>query len=56
MGGECGMLGHKQDYIQVLMGNLTERDQLGDPDIRERIILKWNLQCELVCASRRGLL
>jgi hypothetical protein len=41
MGGECGTnLGER--YIHGFWwGNLWERDHLEDPDVNERMILKW---------------
>jgi hypothetical protein len=34
-------MGEKKSVYRVLMGNLGERDHLEDPDIDERIILRW---------------
>jgi hypothetical protein len=33
--------GRGEAYTGFWWGNLRERDRLGDPDIDERIILRW---------------
>jgi hypothetical protein len=33
--------GTGEAYIEFWWGNLRERNHLGDPDIDERIILRW---------------
>ena len=49
MGGACSAWeGRGEAYTGFWWGNLKERDQLGDPDIDGRIILrrifrKWNV-------------
>ena len=48
MGGTCGAYGGRRGVYRVLVGNLRERDHLGDPDVDGRIILrrifrKWDL-------------
>jgi hypothetical protein len=42
MGGACSAYGGEERRIQGFGGeNLMERDQLGDPGVYERIILRW---------------
>jgi len=40
MGGACSTYGEEEVY-RVLVGNLKERNHLGDPGIDGRIILRW---------------
>jgi hypothetical protein len=39
--GHVARIGERRDVYRVLVGNLRERDHLGDPGIDERIILRW---------------
>jgi hypothetical protein len=41
MGRSCSADGQERGVYRVLMGNLRERDQWGDPDVGGRIILGW---------------
>jgi hypothetical protein len=41
MGGECSAYGDKISANRVSVGNLRERDHLGDPGVGGRIILRW---------------
>ena len=41
MGGACSTYGERRYVYRVLMGNLRERDHMGDPGIDGRIILRW---------------
>jgi len=41
MGGTCSAYGEKRGVYRVLVGNLRERDHLGDQDVDGRIILRW---------------
>jgi hypothetical protein len=34
-------MGERRGMYRVLMGNLRERDNLGDPGIDGRLILRW---------------
>jgi len=36
--------GERRGVYRVLVGKLRERDHLGDPDVDERIILRWNFR------------
>jgi len=38
------LMGRGELYTVFWLGNLRERDHLGDPDTDERIILKWILR------------
>jgi hypothetical protein len=40
MGGACDMYGGEEKCIQILVGNLNERDQLVVIGVSGRIILK----------------
>ena len=40
MGGACGAYGGEA-YTVFCWGNLRESDDLGDPEVDERIILRW---------------
>jgi hypothetical protein len=41
MGGACSVCGEGRDVYRVLVGNLKERDDTGDPGVDGRIILRW---------------
>jgi len=41
MGGACGAYRARGGVHRVLVENLRERDQRGDPDAGGRIILRW---------------
>jgi len=41
MCGACTSMGRGEVITGLLWGNLRERDQLGFPDVNERIILRW---------------
>jgi len=41
MGGACGAYGGGERCTGFWLGNLRERDHLGDPDVDGRIILRW---------------
>jgi hypothetical protein len=41
MGGTCSSDGELRGVYRVLVGNLRERDYLGDPGIDGRKILRW---------------
>ena len=43
MGGACNAYGG-EEYTGFWSGNLRERDQLGEPDVDGRIILRWILR------------
>jgi hypothetical protein len=34
-------MGERRGVYRVLVGNLKERDHLGDPGVNGRIILRW---------------
>jgi len=38
---ECSACEARRGVYTVLVGNLMERDHLGDPGVDGRIILKW---------------
>ena len=42
--GHVARIGERRDVYRVLVGNLRERDHLGDPGIDERIILRWTFK------------
>ena len=39
--GNVARMGEGRGVHRVLVGNLRERDHLGDPDIDGRVILRW---------------
>ena len=39
--GHVARMGEKTGVYRVVVGNLRERDHLGDPYVDGRIILKW---------------
>jgi len=41
MDGTCSTYGERRGVYRVLVGNLRERDHLGDPGVDGRIILRW---------------
>jgi len=41
MGEVCSAYGERRGVYRVLVGNLRERDRLGDPGVDGRIILRW---------------
>ena len=42
MGGAyVACMGERRDIYRILVGNLRERDHLGDPGVDGRIILRW---------------
>jgi hypothetical protein len=41
MSGTCSAYGGEESLIQGLVGNLMERNQLGDPSLDGKIILRW---------------
>ena len=41
MGGECSAFGGKRGVYRIWVGNLRERDHLGDPSVDERLIISW---------------
>jgi hypothetical protein len=41
MGGPCSVYGGGEAYTRFWWGNLRDRDHLGDPDVDERVILRW---------------
>jgi len=42
MGGACSAYGREERAIQGFsVGNMRERNNLGDPGINRRIILRW---------------
>ena len=41
MGGACSAYGDRRGIYRVLVGNLRERNHLGDPVVDGRIILRW---------------
>ena len=42
MGGPCSAYGGEERRIQHIgVGNLRERDHLGDPGVDGRIVLSW---------------
>ena len=43
MGGTCGTYGVEDKYMQVLLGNLKETDNLVDVVVFGDIILQWIL-------------
>ena len=40
MGGACSEYGGEERGVKVLVGNLMERDNLGEPGVDGRIILR----------------
>ena len=42
--GHVACMGDRSGIFRVLVGNLRERDHLGDPGINGRIILRWILR------------
>ena len=45
MGGACSAYGGERRSVnRVLVGNMRERDHLGDPDVDGRIILGWSFR------------
>ena len=47
IGGECGTYEGQTKYIQGAgWGHLKEREQMGDLEVNERVILKWILKKE----------
>jgi hypothetical protein len=38
------LIGEMRNAYKILVGNLTRRVLLGDPDVNGRIILKWVLK------------
>jgi len=41
MGGACSTYGGEKSLYRVLVGKLRERDNLEDPGLDGRIILRW---------------
>jgi len=41
MGGVCSTRGERRGVYRVVVGNLREREHLGDTNIDGRIILRW---------------
>ena len=41
MGGACSTYGEEKSYMNFLCGYLRVKDQLEDPDVDGRILLKW---------------
>jgi len=41
LGGACSTLGESGGVYRVLLGNPKERDNLEDPGVEGRIILRW---------------
>ena len=39
--GHVARMGRRQAYIGFRWGNVRKRDDLGDPDVGGRIILRW---------------
>jgi len=39
--GHVAHMGERRGVYRVLVGNLYERDHLGDPGVDGRIILRW---------------
>jgi len=39
--GDIACVGRGEAYTGFWLGNLTERDHMGDPDVDGRIILRW---------------
>jgi len=39
--GHVAPMGERRSVYRVLVGNLRERDNLGDPGVDRRIILRW---------------
>jgi len=44
VGGACGTQGKQESCIQVLVGNLKEREHFGRPRLRWKDIIKMDLQ------------
>jgi hypothetical protein len=42
--GHVTHMGERRGVYRVLLGNLKERDHLGDPGIDGRIILRWTFR------------
>ena len=41
MGGACSTYGESRGVYRILLGNLRERDHLGDQGLDGRIIIRW---------------
>jgi len=41
MGMACSAYGERRGVYRVLVGNLKDRDHLGNPGVDGRIILRW---------------